>query len=157
MKKKYILYDNGIVFSIVEYCFFGILFLYLLLFFSYLFISDSFTYLFLIGFFNFKLTVFLFFIFVFFVFNLYRIRISLSTNHIRILSRNKFLRKKSYIKIHKDSVLATFIFNRRYTFNHILCLKTHFASGEKKIFRLLISFVSKKSREKILNALNSFI
>ena len=157
MKKKYILYDNGIVFSIVEYCFFGILFLYLLLFFSYLFIADSFTYLFLIGFFNFKLTVFLFFIFVFFVFNLYRIRISLSTNHIRILSRNKFLRKKNYIKIHKDSVLATSIFNRRYTFNHILCLKTHFVSGERKIFRLLISFVSKKSREKILNALNSFI
>ena len=157
MAKKNILYDNGIIFLIVEYCFFGILFWHFFLFFSYLFIADSFTYLFLIEFFNFKLSIFLFFIFIFFVFNLYRIRISLSTNHIRILSRNKFLRKKSYIKIHKDSMLASFIFNRRYTFNHILCLKTHFLSGETRIFRFLISFVSKGSREKILNTLNNFV
>ena len=157
MRRKHILYDNGIIFSILEYSFFGILFLHLLLFFSYLFIADSYIYLFIIKFFNFKYSVFLFLIFIFFVFNLYRIRISLSSNHIRILSRNTFLRKKNYIKIHKDSILAACIFNRRYTFNHILCLKIHFESGQKKIFRFLISFVSKESREKILNTLNNFI
>ena len=157
MKRHNILYDNGMLFSIMEYCCFCIIFLHFLLFVSFLFIPDSYIYLIIVSFLNFKLSIFLFFISIFLVLNLYRIRISLSPNHIRILYRNKFLRKKKYIKIHKDSLVAALIFNRRYTFNHILCFKLDFASGEKKIFRFLISFVSKGSREKILNTLNDSI
>ena len=157
MKRYKILYDNGIGFLIIEYCFFSLLFLHLFLFFSFLFISESYIYSLLLNFFNLRLSIFLLFIFSFFVFNLYRVQIALSSNHIRILSRNKFLRKKIYKKIHKDTLENSLIFNKRYTFNHILCLKIRFDSGEKKIFRFLISFVSKENREKILKILNHSI
>lgn len=77
---------------------------------------------------------------------LHIININFSKIHINVRSKNLFLRKKNYVKIPKKLLSSYSFYEKPFSFNTILVIRTSI-NGKKKNYRFLISMLNTKKRK----------
>ncbi|MEE2931748.1 MAG: hypothetical protein VX370_04395 [Bacteroidota bacterium] len=154
MKKPWRIYNSGIYFYLIEYLCIVFLLFFSFSLFGYLFFNDSYVFLYIFNLVGFKLIPFGLIIFSFCVFNSHYIKITKSSHNIKIFSRNRFLRKKIYIKIPIKAIILTRIFNRKLSMNHTLCITIFSDLEKRKVYRFPMSCVTEKYRKIILKELD---